>query len=530
MQKHLSCCINFTTLKLALFLLATFIYSAKTFSNDECFKIYPGFSNFQSSHPEAKTNNPLNKKNNFQTSGNIMLLKDLSGITGDDILVELEILNEDEFVGFQLDIPLPDGFDFMTGSGMLNPERITNHELAADLYPGTSLLRIMSYSLTNDAFTGNSGTIATFILHTPGVPGNYGLEILHGIIGNINAENIITGTINGNITLTEPIPVHNVNFIIQDTDQTVIEDAVVTLGEITNPAGNYGFTSVPTGLYDYTIEHATYNLVNEELEVYADLTVTVTLARKVYTIQAVSANQDYGYVSGSGNYEHGQEVILTATAYNGSQFTNWTEQETSFVVSLEPVFQFIAESDGNFIASFTFTVPDTRTVQNIVITDGQEVCYDAVESIAVSNFTVHHGGTVILAAGTNIVFAPEISVDHGAHLHARISYDYCANPQALPASFEYSPQQTTELESRPASFFKVFPNPTTGCFTLRLAELNESNIIILEIFSMMGEKVIHTKIHTQQQYEFDLSNSPDGVYIIRIIHNAGMSVEKVIKK
>ena len=117
-----------------------------------------------------------------QTLGNIMLINDVSVLAGDDAQIELEILNQDEFVGFQLDIPLPEGFGFIDGSAMFNPDRIADHEIVAGIYPGTSILRIMSYSLTNAAYLGNSGVIATFLLHTPNTPGIHTLEIMLSLI------------------------------------------------------------------------------------------------------------------------------------------------------------------------------------------------------------------------------------------------------------------------------------------------------------------------------------------------------------
>ncbi|NLN96580.1 MAG: carboxypeptidase regulatory-like domain-containing protein, partial [Bacteroidales bacterium] len=116
----------------------------------------------------------------LENSGFAMIIRDVTAIAGDDILVELEINNEDSFITFQADILLPDGFGFIEGSAQLNPERITDHSTTAHVLPETNILRCLALSLTNDSFIGNSGVIASFMLTTPTTPGIYELVLING--------------------------------------------------------------------------------------------------------------------------------------------------------------------------------------------------------------------------------------------------------------------------------------------------------------------------------------------------------------
>ncbi|MGB4205061.1 MAG: carboxypeptidase-like regulatory domain-containing protein, partial [Bacteroidales bacterium] len=93
----------------------------------------------------------------LENSGFAMIIRDVTAIAGDDILVELEINNEEPFITFQADILLPDGFGYIEGSAQLNPERITDHSISAHVLPETNILRCLAFSLTNDSFIGNSG-------------------------------------------------------------------------------------------------------------------------------------------------------------------------------------------------------------------------------------------------------------------------------------------------------------------------------------------------------------------------------------
>jgi hypothetical protein len=129
------------------------------------------------------------------------IIHDASGPAGEDILVDTEIINTGfEFVSFQVDIILPEGFGYVPGSAFLNPERKADHIVNASVLPGTDILRMISFSLTNSAFLGESGIIASFTLTTPEVPGNYQM-LIESFIGVPCPNPII---LPGTVTLTPP--------------------------------------------------------------------------------------------------------------------------------------------------------------------------------------------------------------------------------------------------------------------------------------------------------------------------------------
>ncbi len=132
---------------------------------------------------------------------NIMLIRDVTATAGDIVTIEIEILNDEEFAGFNLTVPLLEGFELVPESGQLF--RKTDHEFAMGIYPGTNDLNIISYSLTNSSFLDNEGVIFSFDIQTPMVPGEYPVSIIDAVIGNTDLENIITGVIDGNLILDE---------------------------------------------------------------------------------------------------------------------------------------------------------------------------------------------------------------------------------------------------------------------------------------------------------------------------------------
>ncbi|MEE4178131.1 MAG: choice-of-anchor D domain-containing protein [Bacteroides sp.] len=71
---------------------------------------------------------------------------------------------------------------------------------------------------------------------------------------------------------------YTVTFAVQDEDAIAITDAVVTLGDVTNEAGNYVFENVIPGTYAYTVVKEGYVDGTGDVEVIdANVTETVTL-------------------------------------------------------------------------------------------------------------------------------------------------------------------------------------------------------------------------------------------------------------
>ena len=74
--------------------------------------------------------------------------------------------------------------------------------------------------------------------------------------------------------------------------------------------------------------------------------------------------------------------------------------------------------------------------------------------------------------------------------------------------------------------FKIYPNPTTGVLNIEGNFLNVINEV--QIFNVLGQKILDTKISNQEFYQMDLSSLSKGVYFLKI--NNSSSVQKIILK
>ncbi len=182
---------------------------------------------------------------------------------------------------------------------------------------------------------------------------------------------------------------------------------------------------------------------------------------------------------------------------------------------------------------FVTAIPSSLTISGVTVNSGTVTCFDATQTITVSNFNVLTGGSAMLIAGGNILLQPATIVQSGGYLNARITttQNYCVQPASMIISGSEQTAtgvQTTELKDA-MDLFTVFPNPTAGIFTMEMIIFDATQPIQVEILSMMGERVLQTERAGQQRYEFDLTARPKGIYLIRVVTGDIMSSGKLIK-
>ncbi|MCX6303628.1 MAG: S8 family serine peptidase [Bacteroidetes bacterium] len=146
-------------------------------------------------------------------------------------------------------------------------------------------------------------------------------------------------------------------------------------------------------------------------------------------------------------------------------------------------------------------------------------CFDATETILVAGndatFTIANGESAEMIAGQNIRFYPGTLVEPGGYLHASIAPGgpYCPM-QSKPSAVA---ENSENIPGPERSFFSVYPNPTTGKFTLELNGYNPSEKTGVEIYNLNGKKIISVSFTDQEKYEFCLGGIPSGLYLVRVI-------------
>jgi hypothetical protein len=177
------------------------------------------------------------------------------------------------------------------------------------------------------------------------------------------------------------------------------------------------------------------------------------------------------------------------------------------------------------------SVPVNRTINDVTVTGAQ--CFDAIQTISVagngSYFAVHDGGNATLVAGQNILFYPGTVVASGGHLLGYIDPVSPHCPAAQPAPSIATGYDEKRLNQE-QTFFSVFPNPTTGEFTLELNGYVPSEEISVVVFNMKGERVISTEISDEMSHKFSLSGKPSGLYLMRVSSDSRSGSSRIVKQ
>jgi hypothetical protein len=182
--------------------------------------------------------------------------------------------------------------------------------------------------------------------------------------------------------------------------------------------------------------------------------------------------------------------------------------------------------------------PAVRVLQNRYIHSySGALCADATQTLLIGSveytYHVYDGGNVTHIAGQNIRYLPGTIVNVGGYLHGYISTTFCNSYNS------YGPAQTTEgtgeTENPPNlssgnTIFKIYPNPTSGKFTLELKGDHEKLQAQVEIVGILGERIMSKDMTLERKQEFSLADRPVGVYVIHVTSGVNSETQKIIKQ
>ena len=101
---------------------------------------------------------------------------------------------------------------------------------------------------------------------------------------------------------------------------------------------------------------------------------------------------------------------------------------------------------------------------------------------------------------------------------------------SLAINFCVWPASVEKLENSSNWQFAVYPNPGSGDFKLRWAE-NSSETTQIMVLDVMGKALLSKSIRQGQSYtEINLSDSPNGIYFVRLITSSGQNIRRIIVK
>jgi len=235
--------------------------------------------------------------------------------------------------------------------------------------------------------------------------------------------------------------------------------------------------------------------------------------------------------------EEGTVLDLSAFAETGWMFEEWLGD----VVSENTEEQIVM--DGSKTVTAVFGQGEVF-VQNVTV-DGED-CFDAPVNLIIAGdgttFVVEETGSAQMVAGNSIILKPGTTITQGGYLLAYIDPEspFCGE---MPAHFlaiddkENAEEQSDEVLDTDdwqivehESFFTVYPNPTRDKFTLEFNRLAQDAMITVEVYGMRGERIIHQDVEADQQHIFSLESQQPGIYLVRVLWDGNMQVERILKR
>ncbi|MCX6305009.1 MAG: GEVED domain-containing protein [Bacteroidetes bacterium] len=240
-----------------------------------------------------------------------------------------------------------------------------------------------------------------------------------------------------------------------------------------------------------------------------------------YQWQVSTTSGEFTDIAGATNLYYAPGALISATYYR--------------------LFQSSANGCGSGytnVATITINPPFSSQliVQNILVADTR--CYNAAQTIYVAGppsaspslFYVLNGGHVTMIAGQNIIYYTGTIVVSGGYMNGFIASGgpWCGEKSA---SIVAAPEGSTELDPVPVkALFIVYPNPTTGGFSLEFTGIGETEEVSVEMYGMHGDRVYAAALKGMKKYDLSLAGKPAGVYFIRVISGKVAGTAKIIRQ
>jgi hypothetical protein len=382
-----------------------------------------------------------------------------------------------------------------------------------------------------------------------------GQNIIQNLTLN-NASGLTVGgatRINGIFTLTSGRVSLGANNLVLGTAASVAGSPSASsmvvptgAGELRKEYASAGSFTYPVGDATGTPEYSPVTLAFNSGTFAANSYAGVTLTDAAYTGTSASYLTRYWNVTQSGISSFScnstfQYVSADVVGAEGDIFC--------FRVNPLPLTAYNASNtvahqiDAHGLSSFgTFTgdygdatvPPSVRSLQDKTISTGPE-CADATQTMLIAgNGTTYHvtnTGNVKHIAGTNIIYYPGTKVDLGGYMHGYISTVFCS-PYIHPAASTpvVAGVENPGIGNPNNSFFKIYPNPTPGKFTLELNGEATAAQVHVEIFGVLGDRILSKDMQIERKQEFSLIERPTGVYVVHVTSGANSETEKIIKK
>jgi len=282
------------------------------------------------------------------------------------------------------------------------------------------------------------------------------------------------------------------------------------------------------GLNDGTVTFTTLNENNTGSIRSAEVTITgnnqsliVTVIQTIddqqhYTINVAPNNPDLGTVTGGGTFNHGESATITAIPNPCIDFAGWFKGSELFSEDLEYTFT-VTES---ITLTAVFTECDCLFTLTIEINPE-----DAGTVTGAEDYYPCQVVTVTASPNDNWEFR-NWTID-GNEISSATTHSFTiTNNVTLVANFGNVGINKSEM-----SQFTIYPNPANQELRIKNYELRDGLLSEVEIFDVFGRNIvgayrIRPIDESPNEIVIDVSSLPTGVYMIRLVGDGDVSVQR----
>ena len=250
-------------------------------------------------------------------------------------------------------------------------------------------------------------------------------------------------------------------------------------------------------------------------------TVSTTMNGCVgFATSSVVANITPVAITGNTAICIGGTVNLTAS---GATTYTWNTSATTASISASPT------------VNTTYTASGTSSVTGCVGSSTQAVIVNANPTVtAVSSLSlICNGQTASLTASGASTYSWNTSATTSVvAVSPSVTTSYTvtgtSNGCSNSATITQSVSACTGLNNNLASLIGavVYPNPTTGLFTI---ELYNGSVKTIEVMDLTG-RIVLTNTSSNDKIDFNISNLANGVYFVKVQSNNSVEVIKIVKQ
>lgn len=216
-----------------------------------------------------------------------------------------------------------------------------------------------------------------------------------------------------------------------------------------------------------------------------------------YQITAEMSPDKAGIVTGLGAYQEGEICDLIITANEGYTFEHFKENDV--IISTEPNYSFIVDANRHFVA--VFTLQEFEISLSAIPEEGGFVSGEGIYK---------YGTTVYAVAYPNedYVFL-NWTDDAGSIITTNPQYVFdVTESRSLIANFAY----VDNVSENNRNDFMIYPNPASEFIIIKDDSHKSHNVVIYDLTG----KIILKKYTCPENNRIDISNIPDGIYVISI--------------